>query len=121
MTMTMTWILKAVAALLGLAAVIAGAMAAHAIADPHAAAMVEKAALYALIHAAIVVAWTGAGGLGIAVRGVLCAGILLFSGSIMGKYIFDLPGLAALAPAGGVLLMAGWALLALYAALNRRA
>jgi uncharacterized membrane protein YgdD (TMEM256/DUF423 family) len=119
--MNTTWIFNAVGAVLGLLAVIAGAMAAHAISDPHGAAMVEKAALYALLHAVLLVVWAGTGTLALVIRLVMTGGIALFSGSIIGKYIFDLYSLSALAPTGGVMLMAGWVLLALYAILNRRA
>lgn len=119
--MNTTWIFNALAAVFGLLAVIAGAMAAHAISDPHAAAMVEKAALYALLHAGLLVVWSGTGVLALVIRLTMTGGIVLFSGSIIGKYVFDLYALSALAPTGGVLLMVGWALLVLYAVLNRRA
>lgn len=119
--MNTTWIFNAAGAVFGLLAVIAGAMAAHAISDPHAAAMVEKAALYALLHAVLLVLWQGAGMLALVIRLVIAGGIVLFSGSIIGKYVFDLYALSALAPTGGIMLMVGWVLLALYAILNRRA
>jgi uncharacterized membrane protein YgdD (TMEM256/DUF423 family) len=118
--MKATWIFNALGAVFGLLAVIAGAMAAHAISDPHAAAMVEKAALYALLHAGLLVVWSGTGVLALVIRLTMTGGIVLFSGSIIGKYVFDLYALSALAPTGGVLLMVGWALLILYAILNRR-
>ena len=103
-----------IAGLFGLTGVIAGAYAAHAIKDPHAAEMVKTAALYALIHAAVLIGWDrGYGKLATAARLSLSVGVLFFSGAIISKYLLHYAPIGDLAPAGGVLLMAGWALIVL--------
>jgi uncharacterized membrane protein YgdD (TMEM256/DUF423 family) len=101
-----------IAALFGLAGVIAGAYAAHGIQDTHAAEMVKTASLYALIHAAVLIGWDrGYGRLAGLARLSLVFGVVLFSGSLMAKYILNFSPISDLAPAGGILLIAGWALI----------
>lgn len=101
---------RTIAGAYGLSGVAVGAVAAHALAEPRAAALVGQAALYQLIHAAAL--------LGVApVRGWAAllaklgftAGIALFSGSVILRHLAGLPAIGALAPLGGICLMAGWA------------
>lgn len=47
------------------------------------------------------------------------AGVLLFSGSLYLRVVLELPGLRAVAPIGGLLLMAGWLFVVLAAAGKR--
>ncbi len=92
------------AALFGLSGIALGAVAAHAIPDPVAAARITTASLYALIHAAVLLGWRGESAI---VKGLLTAGTLLFSGSLAVTYLAHIPN--ALAPVGGSLLLLGWA------------
>ncbi len=103
---------RAIAAVYGFFAVMAGAAASHAIADAHAADMVKTAALYALLHATVLLCWQGEGRLALAARLSLASGILLFSGALMLKYMAGMDSLGQFAPIGGSLLMGGWALIA---------
>lgn len=105
-----------IAALFGLYGVGAGAVAAHAIPDPQAAARVSTAALYALIHAAVLLGWQGKGGLGIAIKALFTVGMLLFSGALTLTYAFGIAQAARLAPAGGTMLLLAWAALAVVSA-----
>ncbi len=101
------WIV--LAALLGLSAVALGAIAAHALNDP-------RASLYQLIHAVVLLyAANLPGKLAAAARILLLIGILGFCGAIELKYLFSLPALGAVAPAGGITLMLGWLMLAVSA------
>ncbi|MDO9490110.1 MAG: DUF423 domain-containing protein [Sphingomonadaceae bacterium] len=100
--------LLALAALNGLLAVAVGAFGAHAIADPQAKAWIATGAAYGLGHAAAAFA--------VADRSRLAAwamtiGALVFSAAL---YLIALTGerwLGAIAPIGGTLMIAGWALL----------
>lgn len=116
------WLL--VAALNGLIAVAAGAFGAHGLQGQISAsdmAVFQTAAHYQMYHALALlgVAWLAdkhplAWQVATAGWGFL-AGIMLFSGSL---YVLGLTGsraLVLLTPAGGVLLMSGWASLALAA------
>ena len=103
-------------ALYGLAGVAGGAIASHALADAQAADMVKTAALYALIHAAVLVCWTAQGKLATAARLAMVAGVALFSGSIALKYLLEVETATRFAPAGGLLLMAAWLIVAISAA-----
>lgn len=100
--------LAALAALNGLLAVAVGAFGAHAVADAQAKAWIATGATYGLGHAAAAfavmersraAAWT------------MSAGALLFAGAL---YVLGLTGqrwLGMVAPVGGTLMMAGWAIL----------
>lgn len=105
-------------ALLGFLGVAAGALATHAIAEPYAAARVSTAALYALIHAAVLLSWRGDGHWETVVKATLFCGTLLFSGGLTLAYVLDIGNAARFAPIGGTLLLAGWLLLALTALRN---
>ena len=103
-------------ALAGLGAVAMSAFAAHGLAwlEPKALHMVESAAQMQGWHALALLAtgvWAPRGGRwGDAAGFAFTAGIVLFCGSV---YALALKGIAAggVAPAGGTLLMIGWALL----------
>jgi uncharacterized membrane protein YgdD (TMEM256/DUF423 family) len=109
------------AALLGLTAVVLGAVGAHAVADAQAAQALERASLYQLIHALALLYATGLPGKpALLARSLLLAGIVLFCGSIELKYLLSVPGASAVAPTGGVALMLGWLMLGV-SALTRSA
>jgi uncharacterized membrane protein YgdD (TMEM256/DUF423 family) len=104
------WI--AVSSLLGLIAVAMGAIAAHALSDPKAIAAIEKAAIYQLIHALILIMSTLLTGAMVQwSRVFFLIGILLFCGSIELKYLLNLQNATIVAPAGGLCLMLGWVLI----------
>jgi uncharacterized membrane protein YgdD (TMEM256/DUF423 family) len=113
------WI--AVAGFFGLTGVALGAVAAHAVQDPHAAAMLQRAAQYQLLHAAALLALSlgGAGAAGLhkglcrAAQAAFALGMAGFSGGIVLHYLAGMPAAAHLAPLGGCCLMAGWAALIL--------
>ena len=93
-------------------AVAAGAIGAHAVAEPALAVLAERASLYQLIHAAVLLAIAPLPGRAITLAKVaLLAGSILFCGSLYGKALLGWP--ATLAPAGGMALLLGWLLLAL--------
>jgi uncharacterized membrane protein YgdD (TMEM256/DUF423 family) len=101
-----------IAALLGLTAIALGAVAAHAVAEPQAAQALERASLYQLIHALVLLYATGLSGkAALLARSLLLAGIVLFCGSIALKYLFSVTQATVVAPTGGIALMLGWLLL----------
>ena len=111
------------AALLGCTGVMAGAFGAHGLADQVTPARLEiwrTASNYQLLHALALLCV----GLAIASSPRLSAnrlamwvcrcwlvGVLVFSGSLYGLVMLDLPVLGAVTPLGGTLLIIGWALL----------
>ena len=109
--------LPALAALNGLLAVALGAFAAHGLTDPQAKAWATTAAAYQLPHAVAIyalLAWRDTR----AVRGAawaLTLGTLLFGLSLDALALGAPRSLAALAPIGGTLMIAGWAWLILQA------
>ena len=116
------WI--AVAAVNGLLAVAMGAFAAHGLQDrlePKALGWIETAARYEAIHAlalfgvAILIGRAGSTPLSLSLSAWgFMLGMLLFCGALYLMGLFGWRGLGAVAPFGGLALMAGWALLALY-------
>ncbi len=101
------------AGLSGGTAVIAGAVGAHAVADPALAKLVETASLYQLIHAAALL------GLASAQRRVLrwarwlfLAATVLFCGTLYLKAFGLSASAVAAAPAGGVAFILGWLVIA---------
>lgn len=102
-----------IAAGFGFAAVALGAFGAHGLkpqlAERGTAAIWETAALYHLVHSAVLLALAlGLPGARWAFR-FFVAGVVLFSGSL---YLYALSGwkpLAFVTPAGGIGLLAGWA------------
>ena len=104
---------RGIAGVNGFLAIVMGAIAAHAIADAHAAAMAERASLYQLIHAVLFLWLADRQGriFGLA-RWVFMAGILLFCGSLYLKAMTGWAEATALAPLGGISLMTGWLMIA---------
>ena len=100
--------LAALAALNGLLAVAVGAFGAHAMTDPQAKTWVTTGAVYGLAHAAAALAvMTRAP----AAAWSMTLGALVFSGTLY-LMALGLPRwLGAVTPIGGVLMIAGWALL----------
>lgn len=115
------WII--VAAVLGMTGVAAGALGAHALRtrlDPDALLTFETAVRYQMYHALalLAVAWvmkekpsTRASASAVC----MLLGVLLFSGSLYGLVLQGWRWLGPVTPVGGLLLMAGWFLLALAA------
>lgn len=104
------WIL--LAAVLGFIAVGLGAIASHVVIDSKAVSAIEKAALYQLIHAVVLLfASQMHGQLAKISRWLLLIGIVLFCGSIELKYLFDISKATIVAPSGGICLMLGWLIL----------
>ncbi|HBI84544.1 DUF423 domain-containing protein [Orrella sp. NBD-18] len=105
---------RVIGGILGFTAVLIGAVGAHAMSDAQAAASVERASLYQLIHASVLLFSTLlTGKLASLARYSLFLGIALFSGSIYTKYFFGIVQATKMAPTGGALLMCAWLLLAL--------
>ncbi len=106
-----------IAAAFGFLAVVLGAFGAHALHGVLAAnqttAIWEKAVMYHFIHAVVLLllALTARGPL--ATKPFLCfgAGVLIFCGSLYTLALTNLKWLGAITPVGGLLLLAGWALL----------
>ncbi len=112
------------ASLSGLIAVAAGAFGAHGVSDPQAKSWLQTGAQYQLVHAvavfACVMVWRLGGGGAQLSAWLFLAGGLVFSGTL---YLMALGGprtLGAITPIGGVLLIAGWAILAWTAAVGAR-
>ena len=99
-------------AILGFTAVALGAFGAHGLKDILAAndtaAIWQTAVLYHLAHA---VASLWASDRRPAVAWVWAAGIAIFSGSLYVLAITNLRWLGAITPIGGILLLAGWAMI----------
>ena len=111
--------LLAAGAALGLVGVAAGAFGAHAIRDrvtPERLANWQTAADYQLWHAlaAIVAGFAAtrwASGSAAAAGWCFAGGVVVFSGSLYALALTDRRKLGAITPVGGVVLLAGWALL----------
>jgi uncharacterized membrane protein YgdD (TMEM256/DUF423 family) len=105
------------AALNGATAVAVGAFAAHG-AGPQIKTLLTTGATYQLTHALlglICAVWPGAPRL-VRIAGWLAAtGGLIFCASLSLIGLLDLPALGAVAPIGGVLMIAGWLTVALAA------
>ena len=110
----------ALAALNGFMAVAAGAFGAHGVGDPQAKEWLRTGAQYQLVHAVAALACYGLLRMAVGPAGwagwLFGLGALVFGGSL---YLMALTGvrvLGAVTPIGGVLLLAGWAVV-LWAAL----
>lgn len=91
-------------------AVALAAYASHGL-DGQAAQRAGLAALFAFGHGlALLLLAPGAGRWRLAALGALCLGLVLFSGSLLGAALWAAP--TTLAPAGGLLLMLGWLMIA---------
>ena len=104
------------AALSGFIAVAAGAFGAHGVTDPQAKAWLGTGAQYQLIHALAVFAcfvlWRQAAGAAQAAAWLFLAGGFIFSVTLYAM-AFGAPRiLGAVTPIGGLLLLAGWLVLA---------
>lgn len=98
-----------VVGLLGASGVALGAVAAHALNDPLAASAVERASTFQLLHAiALLVLCQFKGSGAMVARWLMLAGIVGFSGAIYAKYLLGLEAFGAIAPIGGMLLIASW-------------
>ena len=110
----------ALAALNGLMAVAAGAFGAHAAANPQAKEWLRTGAGYQLAHAVAALACYGllraAVGPATWAAWLFVVGGLIFGGSLYLMALTGARGLGAITPIGGVLLLAGWAVL-IYGAL----
>jgi uncharacterized membrane protein YgdD (TMEM256/DUF423 family) len=117
--------LVAAAALNGIAAVAAGAFAAHGLRsrlEPRALEIFETGARYHMYHTlamllcgVLVVAWPAAS-VGVRTAGWLFqAGIAIFCGSLYVLAVTDVKVLGAITPIGGALFLAGWLWLAIAA------
>jgi uncharacterized membrane protein YgdD (TMEM256/DUF423 family) len=116
-------ILVALAGLAGLLGVALAAAAAHVTGG----ANLDTAARFLLIHAAALVGVAALVGLGIVALGagraaawVLVAGLVLFCGDLSARAFWSTPLFPRAAPTGGILLMVGWALLAIAALMRLR-
>ncbi len=108
-------LLAVLAPILCAAGVALGAYASHAAAAPLARERLALAALFAFGHGiGLVALQSRSSRLAIAARSMLAVGVLLFSGSLAGAALAGLPTVAA--PLGGMLLIAGWLLVAVDAA-----
>ncbi len=110
-----------VASVLGLTSTMLGAFGAHALQDKLTVQQLqsfETAVRYQMYHALALfaVSWVSLlGGGRLAVASALCmvVGVVLFSGSIYGLVLFEWKWLGPVTPLGGILMMAGWVLLAI--------
>ncbi|MGA8551598.1 MAG: DUF423 domain-containing protein [Stellaceae bacterium] len=116
----------AVAGFGGLLSVAAGALAAHAAADPHMAELLRTGALYGLVHAAALLAVIAAAerrerrGVALAIAGWgFAVGIVLFSVSLFALALTGIERFGLVTPLGGGCLMIGWAALGLRAFYRR--
>ncbi len=120
------WLLTA--ALLGLAGVALDATGTHALAEASAEDRDAFAAAsrHQMVHALALLAVAWLAGRAPAPRLVWIAGfaftigVVLFSGSIYLRVLGGVDGLGSVTPMGGVCLMVGWAVLALYAVILLR-
>jgi uncharacterized membrane protein YgdD (TMEM256/DUF423 family) len=102
------------ASLLGLLCVGFGAFGAHGVSDPKAAEWLRTGATYGFVH---VLAVFAAASLRARLAAPLfLAGVVLFAGSLWAMALGGPRLLGAITPMGGLLLMAGWAVLAVAAA-----
>jgi uncharacterized membrane protein YgdD (TMEM256/DUF423 family) len=108
-----------IGALLGFVGVALGAFGAHALRNRLSPALLQAwntAVLYHLLHAVALFAlglYAKSSGADLRVGGwLLCAGILVFSGSLYALALTGVRPLGAITPLGGLLFLAGWAWLA---------
>jgi uncharacterized membrane protein YgdD (TMEM256/DUF423 family) len=109
------------AAVNGALAVLLGAFAAHG-AGPPVKTLLTTGAHYQLVHAAMALfaaIWVGGGRLGLMAGWVAASGGLVFALALGLVGLFGLSFMGAVAPIGGLLMIAGWLLLAV-AALRTR-
>lgn len=114
------------AGFLGVTGVMLGAFGAHALKDTllqrQTVSLWQTAVLYHLVHAAALLALGGlaagttsrVGPLIAATAACWISGTVLFSGSLYGLAVGSLRALGPVTPVGGLLLLAGWALLMIH-------
>jgi uncharacterized membrane protein YgdD (TMEM256/DUF423 family) len=105
--------LLVLAALNGLLAIAFGAFGAHALSDPQAQDWLETATRFQLPHAAALLALAALWPERRVARWLLGLGALLFAGALQALALGAPRGVAMLAPVGGGLMIAGWAVLLL--------
>lgn len=100
---------QAVAGFSGFIAVVAGAVAAHAVPDPGLQKLAETASYWQLIHAVVLLWLAPADRVWLRIaRWLMLAGSLLFSFTIYLKAFAVWPGATAAAPLGGTSFILGW-------------
>jgi uncharacterized membrane protein YgdD (TMEM256/DUF423 family) len=116
-------ILVALAALAGLLGVALSAASAHVAGG----ANLDTAARFLLIHAAVLIGVAALIGLGALAPGIgraaawaLVLGLILFCGDLSARAFWSTPLFPRAAPTGGIMLIIGWALVALAALLRLR-
>jgi uncharacterized membrane protein YgdD (TMEM256/DUF423 family) len=117
--MTVTRSLAVFAALNGALAVAIGAFAAHG-AGPQVKTLLTTGAHYQLVHAVLALicaVWPGRNRLAVIAGWVAATGGLVFCLALSAIALLSLPAMGAVAPIGGVLMIAAWLLLA-FAALR---
>ena len=110
------WSAISAAAVLGLVCVALGAFAAHAITDPRAQAWARTGAEYGFVHvlaslACVSLSDAGAERARFAPR-LFLPGVAIFTGTLAAMALGGPLWLGAITPVGGVLFMAGWAVVA---------
>lgn len=111
--------LAAFAALNGALAVLIGAFAAHG-AGPQVKSLLTTGSHYQLIHAVLALVcatWPGRSRLIVLAGWLAASGGLVFSLALSAIALLSLPAMGAVAPVGGLLMIAAWLLL-LFAALR---
>jgi uncharacterized membrane protein YgdD (TMEM256/DUF423 family) len=112
--MTVTRSLAIFAALNGALAVLIGAFAAHG-AGPQVKTLLTTGAHYQLVHAVLALicaVWPGRDRLAVIAGWLAAAGGLVFCLALSAIALLSLPAMGAVAPIGGVLMIAAWLLLA---------
>ena len=101
-----------ISAAFGFLAVALGAFGAHGLKDTLAAnntlATWQTAALYHLVHAAVMLAIASRETLHIWAWRLFAIGVVIFSGSLYALALSNVKVLGAITPVGGVCLLAGW-------------
>jgi uncharacterized membrane protein YgdD (TMEM256/DUF423 family) len=108
------------AAASGLVGVAAGALAAHGLADSLAREWVRTASNYQLLHAVAFLACAALPARAGYAAALFLGGTVLFCGSLYGMALGGPVWLGAVTPVGGLLFMAGWAVLIWAAAFDRQ-
>lgn len=120
MTRTYSRVFLAIAAAYGFVAVAAGAFGAHGLKNavtPERLDVFKTAAHYQLIHAValLVISVIGSSQLVRVAGWCFVAGVGVFSSSLYLLVLLNVPWFGAITPIGGVVLLAGWAMLFLVA------
>jgi len=112
--MSVTRSLAVFAALNGALAVILGAFAAHG-AGPQVKTLLTTGAHYQMVHAVLALVcavWPGRPGLVVLAGWLAAGGGLVFALALSAIGLLSLPAMGAVAPIGGVLMIAAWLLVA---------